>query len=138
MHSGNDDSNLGVPSVMQITPNLVLNWIWHHFIGQSADRRLLLRSVRDSPQAKDYAEAASLAFELRQPRRLLAVVSAAAVPVMGADAASASASSGTHGAAAGAGLAVHPSLVHYLDLQSMRHSGRDGLPGITCPPLKGS
>ena len=62
-----------------------------------------------TPQAQDYGEAASLAFELRQPRRLLAVVSAAAVPVLAADAASAS--SGTSdGAASGAGLAVHLSL----------------------------
>jgi len=58
-----------------------------------------------TPQAQDYGEAASLAFELRQPRRLLAVVSAAAVPVLAADAASASS-----GAASGAGLAVHLSL----------------------------
>ena len=55
-----------------------------------------------TPQAEDYAEAASLAFELRQPRRLLAVVSAAAAPVIGADA-TPSASSGSNGAAPGAG-----------------------------------
>ena len=52
-------------------------------------------------QSKDYAEAASLAFELRQPRRLLSVVSAAAAPALDAGAPAAT-SGAIKGAARGA------------------------------------